>query len=74
MGTQEISIAAEADRQRVIQSVVLGFAADPLTRWFWPDALTYSASGPMYDAFGGRAIDSGTAFVTANFEGVALWM
>lgn len=74
MGPPEVLIATAADRQRVIQSVVLGFAADPLTRWFWPEAVTYTASGKMYDAFGGRSIDSGTTFVTANYEGVALWM
>jgi ribosomal protein S18 acetylase RimI-like enzyme len=74
MGPPEVVTATEADRQRVIQSVVLGFAADPLTRWFWPDALAYQASGQLYDAFGGRSIDSGTTFATANCEGVALWM
>jgi len=74
MRSPEVLIATKADRQRVIQSVVLGFAADPLTRWLWPDALTYSKSGEMYDAFGGRAIEHGTTFVTANHEGVALWM
>lgn len=74
MGPPDVSIATSENRQQVIQSVVLGFAADPLVRWFWPDAVTYSASGQMYDAFGGGAIDSGTAFVTGKFEGVALWM
>lgn len=74
MKPPEISMATEADRQRVIDSVVLGFAADPLTRWFWPDATLYNRSRELYDAFGGRAITSGTTFVTENFAGVAMWM
>jgi hypothetical protein len=32
MQPEAITTAPETDRERVIQSVVLGFAADPLTR------------------------------------------
>jgi GNAT superfamily N-acetyltransferase len=74
MQPEAITTAPETDRERVIQSVVLGFAADPLTRWFWPDAVSYTQSALLYDAFGGRSIESGTTFVTPNYEGVALWM
>lgn len=68
------STASPSDRQRVLATVVMGFSSDPLTRWFWPDASTYLRSGEAYDAFGGGSIDSGTTFVTSNFEGAALWM
>ncbi len=69
-----IGIAAEADRERVIAAVMLGFASDPLTRWFWPDPVAYLNSGPGFEAFGGNAIAAGATFVCAGFEGAALWM
>ena len=69
-----IFTAEKENRDRVMQSLVLGFSTDPLGRWFWPDATTYMQSGEGFDAFAGRSIDSGSAYVTENYEGVALWM
>lgn len=74
MTLPEIVTAQEENRERVIQAIVLGFSADPLVRWFWPEAATYLQSGPGFDAFGGRAIDSGSAYATGNYEGVAMWL
>ena len=74
MNPPKIFTAKEENRDHVIQSIVIGFSTDPLGRWFWPDAKSYLLSGPSFDAFGGRSIDSGTAFITQNYEGVALWM
>ena len=74
MHPPEIFTAREENRDRVIQSLILGFSSDPLARWFWPEAATYLQAGPGLDAFGGRAIDSGCAYVIQNFEGVAMWM
>jgi ribosomal protein S18 acetylase RimI-like enzyme len=69
-----IFTAKEENRDRVIQAIVIGFSTDPLGRWFWPNATSYLNSGPGFDAYGGRAIASGTGYVTENYEGVALWM
>jgi ribosomal protein S18 acetylase RimI-like enzyme len=69
-----INIAKPTERDRVIATVVMGFSADPLTRWFWPEARDYLMSAPLFDAFGGKAVESGTAFVSAGFEGAALWL
>ncbi len=74
MTLPEIVTAQEENRERVIQAIILGFSADPLTRWFWPEAATYLQSGPGFDAFSGRAIDSGSAYTTGNYEGVAMWL
>ncbi len=74
MNPPEIFTGREENRDQIIQSIVLGFSTDQLTRWFWADANTYLDSGPGFDAFGGRSIDSGTAYVTKGYEGVALWM
>lgn len=75
MEPPEIRIAVPADRARAIGTLVLGFAADPFNRWLFPDAERYlGAMGAMVDAFGGRAFDCGTAFVSAGCEGAALWL
>ena len=74
MNPPNVVTAKEENRARVIQSILLGFSTDPLGRWFWPDATTYLKAGEGFDAFAGRSIDSGCAYVTDNFEGVALWM
>ncbi|MFK7864726.1 MAG: GNAT family N-acetyltransferase [Pseudohongiellaceae bacterium] len=77
MNPPKILTAKLEDREKVIQSAVMGFSTDPLTRWFWPEAHNYLSTGAAYeafDAFGGGALDAGHAYVTENFEGVALWM
>ena len=74
MNPPKIITAKEEDRTKVLQSIVIGFSTDPLGRWFWPDAATYLKSGPFFGTFGGRSIDSDTAYITENYAGVALWM
>lgn len=74
MDQPNISIADSTDHDRVIATIIMGFSSDPLTRWFWPEAITYMQSGAVFDAFGGQAIEAGSAFVTAEFEGAALWL
>ena len=69
-----ITIIDEADRRKAIVTLLLGFASDPFIRWLNPRADLYLEAGPSFDAFGGRAIDSGSAYVANEFEGVALWM
>ena len=69
-----IKIAGKADHDRAIATLLLGFSSDPLTRWFWPEANDYLLSAPVFDAFGGNAVVAGTAFVSAGFEGAALWL
>ncbi|MFT7246415.1 MAG: GNAT superfamily N-acetyltransferase [Candidatus Azotimanducaceae bacterium] len=74
MNPPKILIAKEANRDQVIQSIVIGFSTDPLGRWFWPTAKSYLLSAPCFDAYGGRSIDNGSAYTTENYEGVALWL
>ena len=64
-----------AEGDRAIQTVVLAFAGDPMTRWSWPSAAQYLSCMPsMTRAFGGRAFEHGTAHSTDDFAGVALWL
>ena len=74
---EDISIrtATPAERARVVDTIVLGFASDPLCRWIWPEPRAYLAAfDRMTKAMAGRAFDQGTAFVTGGYEGAALWL
>jgi ribosomal protein S18 acetylase RimI-like enzyme len=62
-------------RANAINTIVLGFAADPMARWAWPDPTVYLATMPAFvDAFGGRAFEHGAAYVTEGTRAVALWL
>ena len=64
------NIAASA-----ISTIVLGFAADPMTRWVWPDSAVYLRIMPQFvKAFGGRAFEHGSAYVTEGARAAALWL
>lgn len=65
--------AAEADR--VINVMMLAFSRDPVTRWAWPDGHTLVTHYPAFvRAFGGKAFEHDSAFRTADFAGVSLWL
>lgn len=64
-----------ADQSKVINAVTLGFAADPVTRWVWPDAETYLDAMPEFVAlFSGPGLDHQTVYRTDCGKGVAMWM
>jgi ribosomal protein S18 acetylase RimI-like enzyme len=70
-----VKTLAAADAAPAIDTIVLAFAADPMTRWTWPDAHQYLATMPrLARAFGGRAFAHGSALACAGFTGVALWL
>lgn len=74
MAPPQIRTAKPVDRDRVIATVLMGFTSDPLSRWFWPESSVYLQSASAFDAFGGKAIDTDSAFVSSGFEGAALWL
>lgn len=74
MEIPRISIVEKQDRDKAISTLLLGFSTDPFVRWIFPLADNYAKAGPAFDAFGGGAIDSGSAYVANDFEGIALWM
>ncbi|WP_409190496.1 GNAT family N-acetyltransferase [Bradyrhizobium sp. RDM4] len=62
-------------RARIVWTIVLGFAADPLMRWSWPDPGQYVGNMTQFiKACGGRAFEHGTAYVTRDSRAAALWL
>lgn len=78
MSLPHVRSATVDEREQVLATIVLGFSSDPLARWIWSDPAVYaqSADGSAdgFDAFGGRALDNGTAFIADEFHGAALWL
>ena len=70
-----IRTATQADTERCLAVLTLAFDADPPCRWAWPDPQQYLEAFPRFArAFGGAAIEHGTANYHEGFSGVALWL
>lgn len=70
-----VEIIAAAQRRSAFATITGAFADDPPCRWLWSDDDEYQEYFPSFAAaFGGAAIDFGTAIATENLAGVALWM
>jgi GNAT superfamily N-acetyltransferase len=66
---------AQEDEVRAIDTVVLAFAADPMTRWVWPESHEYLTTMPKFvRAFGGPGFARGGGHCTSNLAGAALWL
>ena len=75
MSNPLIRAAIAADVERCLAALTLAFSGDPPYRWVWPDAQQYLEAFPRFArAFGGGAIDHGTAQYYEGFSGVALWL
>ncbi|WP_245953674.1 GNAT family N-acetyltransferase [Parasphingopyxis lamellibrachiae] len=71
----QIRVATEGDRATVIDTLTLGFASDPFIRWLLPVSSAYLAIAPqMTEAFGGGAIDAGSAYIAGEGKAAALWI
>jgi GNAT superfamily N-acetyltransferase len=71
----EVRSADASLQANAIDTIVLGFAADPMTRWVWPDSSEYLGIMPRFvRAFGGRAFEHGTADITEGARAAALWL
>lgn len=65
----------QPDMSRIVDAIVVGFAADPFTRWVFDNPQLFLGHFPeAVGHFGGRALEHGTAFHTKNYEGAALWL
>ena len=71
----EVKSAGANIQASAISTIVLGFAADPMARWVWPDSSDYLRIMPQFvKAFGGRAFENGTAYITEGARAAALWL
>lgn len=60
---------------RAIAAIVAAFIADPPARFAWPSPHDYLRVMPLASrAFAGRCFAQGTAYVSADLRGAALWL
>ncbi len=75
MSDSLIRTAIAADAERCLAVLTLAFCSDPPCCWAWPEPQQYLEAFPRFArAFGGGAIDLGTAHSYEGFSGVALWL
>ncbi|MBE7368884.1 GNAT family N-acetyltransferase [Ramlibacter pallidus] len=71
----EIRSATAEELPQAVGTIVAAFVADPPARFAWPSARDYLQTMPVATrAFAGSCVDHGTAYVTADFRGAALWL
>ena len=65
---------SEKKRSQAISALVLAFSRDPVMRWLYPQPEAYLEHFPSFArAFGGPAFESGTAWLSDDLGGAALW-
>lgn len=75
MAAPRVEVGSVANHDKVIQTITVGFLADPMCRWVWPDAGTHLETMPKFvAAFGGKAFDQGSAYIANNCRAAALWL
>ena len=75
MTTPIVKIAKESEEAAVIDALRLAFAADPATRWVWPEPQKYlSHFSSFVRAIGGKAFAYQGAHYIGNYSGAALWL
>jgi ribosomal protein S18 acetylase RimI-like enzyme len=75
MTAPQVRTARSGDEGRVIDTIVLAFSTDPAARWMYPQPERYLGYFPEFvQAFGGRAFDYGTAHLTQDDLGAAMWL
>jgi ribosomal protein S18 acetylase RimI-like enzyme len=72
---KEVRAVAPAYRKRAVATVALAFSSDPMMRWSFPDPARYfEIARAFIDAFGGHAVEHGSADEAGDFAAVALWL
>ncbi len=75
MRPPEVHTANQQQREVVTQIMLLGFSADPIARWIWPDAGTFLQHKPHFvSAFGGRGFEHRSVFITSCNRAAAMWL
>ncbi len=76
MELPEVKVAGPEDTDKCVAALTLAFVADPIMRWFFPDAQDYIENfGELMLRFGGdKAFENGTARYVGDYAGAALWL
>lgn len=71
----EIRSARHDEMPDAVAAIVAAFLVDPAARFAWPVARDYLEAMPLaIHAFAGACIDHGTAYISVDSCGAALWL
>jgi len=71
----KIRSATTDELPRAVAAIVAAFLTDPPARFAWPSPHDYLQAMPLATCeFAGSCFEHGTAFVSADFCGAALWL
>jgi ribosomal protein S18 acetylase RimI-like enzyme len=71
----EIRSATPDEMPRAVSAIVAAFLTDPPARFAWPSVHDYLQAMPLATReFSGVCFEHGTAYVSADFCGAALWL
>lgn len=75
MENPTIKTAQLSDADTILDTMALSFAADPISRWMWPEPGTYLKALPrLAKAFGFRGLEEGTAYLVEGSRAAAMWL
>lgn len=71
----EIRVARPDEAAQAISTIVAAFITDPFARFVWPSVHEYLRYSPEFvREFAGGSFEYGSAYVSADFCGAALWL
>jgi ribosomal protein S18 acetylase RimI-like enzyme len=71
----EIRSATPGEMPHAVAAIVAAFLTDPLARFAWPSPHDHLRGMPLATReFAGGSFEHGTAYVSADFCGTALWL
>ena len=71
----ETRLATRDEMPQTVASIVAAFITDPLARFAWPSPHDYLRAMPLCTReFAARSFEGGSAIVSANFCGAAIWL
>jgi GNAT superfamily N-acetyltransferase len=75
MTASSIAIARPEEMSRGFSTIIAAFISDPFVRFIWPSPHQYLRSSPLFlREFAGESFERGSAYVSADFCGAALWL
>ena len=71
----EVRSATSDEMSRAVAAIVAAFITDPVARFAWSSPHDYLRAGPLFTReFAGGSFEHGSAYVSADFCGAALWL
>jgi ribosomal protein S18 acetylase RimI-like enzyme len=71
----EVRSATPDEMSQAVAAIVAAFLTDPIARFAWPSPHDYLRAAPLATReFAGGSFEHGSAYVSADFAGAALWL